>query len=91
MSEKLLPCPFCGEEAADHLENAQRKLADKRLDMIVLNDPTSFGAETGSFTLLMKNREPICIGQASKDSLACSIMERIADILKERKRTNENN
>ncbi len=78
-------------EAADHLENAQRKLADKRLDMIVLNDPTSFGAETGSFTLLMKNREPICIGQASKDSLACSIMERIADILKERKRTNENN
>ncbi|MDD3925122.1 MAG: bifunctional phosphopantothenoylcysteine decarboxylase/phosphopantothenate--cysteine ligase CoaBC [bacterium] len=76
-------------EASDHLENARRKLADKNLEMIVLNDPTSFGSEDGSFTLLMKDGEAVKIGLASKDALASSVMKRIADILNERKLTNE--
>lgn len=74
-------------ETSDGLANARRKLTDKQLDLIVLNEVgpgRAFDSDTNEVTLLMPDAEPEVWPQASKALLARKLVGRIAQILTER-------
>jgi phosphopantothenoylcysteine decarboxylase/phosphopantothenate--cysteine ligase len=75
-------------ESKDLLANAQRKLADKKLDLIVANDITAEGAgfavDTNLVTLLEPGGEARALPKLSKDEVAQVILERIVSLLENR-------
>jgi len=75
-------------ETHNHLENGRRKLEDKDLDLLVLNDATEAGAgfevETNRVTLLDRGGGVEELPLLSKDAVAEHIVRRVASILQER-------
>jgi phosphopantothenoylcysteine decarboxylase/phosphopantothenate--cysteine ligase len=67
-------------ETEDLLENAARKLADKKLDLIVANDATEEGAGFGVDT----NRVTLIGSDGSKEHLPLMSKENLADVLLDR-------
>jgi phosphopantothenoylcysteine decarboxylase/phosphopantothenate--cysteine ligase len=61
--------------------NARKKLADKNLDLVVLNNPfdegAAFGGDTNVVTLLSKSEEPVKLPRMSKRDVANHILDRV--------------
>jgi phosphopantothenoylcysteine decarboxylase/phosphopantothenate--cysteine ligase len=73
-------------ETDDVLANAQRKLAAKGLDMIVVNDATEsgagFGVETNRVTILSRDSDrPDALPLLGKNEVADAILDRIETLL----------
>jgi phosphopantothenoylcysteine decarboxylase/phosphopantothenate--cysteine ligase len=72
-------------ESQHLLENAGRKLAAKKLDLIVANDISSddagFGVDTNRVTLLFPDGRTDALPLMSKDEVAAVVMEKVAELL----------
>ena len=72
-------------ETHDALENARRKLEEKRLDLLVLNDATEPGAgfevDTNRVVLLQPGREDEQLPLLPKDEVADYIWDRVESLL----------
>lgn len=72
-------------ETDNELANARRKLVEKQLDMIVLNNPLMEGAgfqhDTNKVMLITANKTPITLSLASKTEIASQIVDVIATML----------
>ena len=66
-------------ETQQSRENALKKLREKNLDAIVLNDPSAFGSETGSVEIFTCDRSPILLPNRPKREIA----ERIVSLAEE--------
>jgi phosphopantothenoylcysteine decarboxylase/phosphopantothenate--cysteine ligase len=68
-------------ETDDVAANAQRKLATKRLDMIVANDvgapATGFGHDTNAVTILTADGEPVSVPLTDKRAVAAAVVDQI--------------
>ena len=69
-------------ETDDALAHARRKLADKRLDLLVMNNPNvdgaAFGSETNVVTLLAPDGTTEELPRKSKPDVANDILDRVA-------------
>jgi phosphopantothenoylcysteine decarboxylase / phosphopantothenate---cysteine ligase len=76
-------------ETQDLIVNAQKKLANKGLDIIVANDVTAegsgFGADTNKVTILKKAGKPEDLPLMSKREVADKILDNVAKLLKGKK------
>ncbi len=76
-------------ETTDELENAQKKLNNKKADIIVLNslnDPGSgFGHDTNKITLVRKTGKPESFPLMSKTSVAAVIADELEALLNKKK------
>lgn len=65
-------------ETTNHLEHARRKLAEKRCDLLILNDVTApgigFGADDNEVTLLFADGRVKALPRASKREIAAGII-----------------
>jgi phosphopantothenoylcysteine decarboxylase / phosphopantothenate---cysteine ligase len=72
-------------ETNDHLDNARRKLEEKALDLIVLNDATEPGAgfevDTNRVTILGRESQPEVLPLQSKHEVAEIILDRLTPLL----------
>ncbi|MDE3064663.1 MAG: bifunctional phosphopantothenoylcysteine decarboxylase/phosphopantothenate--cysteine ligase CoaBC [Acidobacteriota bacterium] len=72
-------------ETTDVLANASAKLADKGVDLLVVNDVASPGAgfehATNEVTILQGGKEPTVVTRRSKESVAEAILARVASSL----------
>lgn len=72
-------------ESQDLLANAQSKLKNKALDMLVANDISApdagFAVDTNRVTLLMPEREPEALSLMSKAQVAETLIQRVAAFL----------
>jgi phosphopantothenoylcysteine decarboxylase/phosphopantothenate--cysteine ligase len=71
----------------DNVEkNALKKLTDKRLDMIVVNDllrtGSGFGSDTNAVTIIDRSGKRTELPTMPKTAIAESIMTAISDLLK---------
>ncbi|MEE4261056.1 MAG: bifunctional phosphopantothenoylcysteine decarboxylase/phosphopantothenate--cysteine ligase CoaBC [Desulfobacteraceae bacterium] len=68
-------------ETEDLLENARKKLDQKKLDLIVANDVSApdsgFTVDTNRVTILDPHGDPVTLPMLSKDEVAASIIERV--------------
>ncbi len=74
-------------ETNDGVTNARRKLADKHLDLIVLNEVgpgRAFDSDTNEVTVLDPDGEPEVWPPALKTALARKLIDRIAHLLADR-------
>ncbi|HEY8394815.1 MAG TPA: bifunctional phosphopantothenoylcysteine decarboxylase/phosphopantothenate--cysteine ligase CoaBC, partial [Thermaerobacter sp.] len=75
-------------ETCDLLENAQRKIREKNLDFIVLNDVSQPGAgfevDTNIVTLVFADGRVEPLPQMSKREVADAILDRLVALVKER-------
>jgi phosphopantothenoylcysteine decarboxylase/phosphopantothenate--cysteine ligase len=66
-------------ETKDEIQNAQKKLVSKNIDMIVINNPLVAGAgfetDTNIITILNKNGEIINYPKMSKEDIANNILD----------------
>lgn len=66
------------------LENARRKLKEKNLDMIVLNqvgEKTGFNSETNQVTILTPGKRPIKWPLLSKREISSKLLEKLASLM----------
>lgn len=74
-------------ETSDLLENAARKMENKNLDMIVLNDITAsdagFGVDTNRVTILTRDGSIETLPLMDKEEVAFNILHRIQGLLGE--------
>lgn len=71
-------------ETDNGLKNAHKKLKDKHLDMIVLNQPsakTGFESDTNKVTIITSNLKEISLPLMSKEDISYRILNRIAEEL----------
>ena len=71
-------------ETENGIENAKRKLKEKKLDAIILNQPsknTAFETDTNEVTMLIPKRKAIHIPLSSKTEISVRILDIIADLL----------
>lgn len=72
-------------ETNDEAQNAQGKLARKKLDMIVLNSMrdagAGFGHDTNKVTMFFNDREPVACPLKSKETVAADIVDNIESLL----------
>ncbi|MDT8334290.1 MAG: bifunctional phosphopantothenoylcysteine decarboxylase/phosphopantothenate--cysteine ligase CoaBC [Desulfurivibrionaceae bacterium] len=72
-------------ESGDFINEGRRKLREKNLDLLAINDITSkeagFGVETNRITLLNRNGDQEKIPLLSKEDTADLIWKRVADLL----------
>ena len=72
-------------ETHDALNNAEKKLKEKKLDLIVLNNPNEpgagFGHDTNIVTLIEANGQKTKMPKMSKNRVAEKIINKIADML----------
>ncbi len=72
-------------ETTDLLENAERKLREKGLDMIVANDvcrsDIGFGSDANEVTLIRASGNRTPLPRASKSEIARSILDEVQDLL----------
>jgi phosphopantothenoylcysteine decarboxylase/phosphopantothenate--cysteine ligase len=72
-------------ESQHLLENAGRKLAAKKLDLIAANnisaDDAGFGVDTNRVTLLFPDGRTDALPLMSKDEVAAVVMEKVAELL----------
>jgi phosphopantothenoylcysteine decarboxylase/phosphopantothenate--cysteine ligase len=75
-------------ESEDLIENAQRKLAEKRLDLIVANDITApdsgFGADTNKVILVDRSGEVEHLPLMLKKDLAHKVLDKVVAFLAEK-------
>ena len=71
----------CAIEAEDGERNARRKLLSKNLDLIVLNAPSTVGAEESDFVLLYRDGRRECHMSVPKQFLA----QRLVSLIEEAK------
>ena len=68
-------------ETDDVAANAQRKLTDKHLDLVVANDvgapETGFQHDTNAVTLFAVGELPVVVGLADKRTIAAAVIDRI--------------
>ena len=68
-------------ETDDVAANAQRKLTDKHLDLVVANDVgapgTGFQHDTNAVTLFAVGELPVVVGLADKRTIAAAVIDRI--------------
>ncbi len=73
-------------ESEDIVANAQRKLKEKQLDLIVANDITDkdsgFGTDTNKVTIIDKSGKVESLPLMSKREVADRVLDRIVDLLK---------
>jgi phosphopantothenoylcysteine decarboxylase/phosphopantothenate--cysteine ligase len=66
-------------ETENEIENSKKKLKEKRLDYIVVNNPLEEGAgfetDTNKVTVLSKSGKSLSIDKADKDIIAARIWE----------------
>jgi phosphopantothenoylcysteine decarboxylase/phosphopantothenate--cysteine ligase len=71
-------------ETESEIENARKKMADKKLDMIVVNNPTvtgaGFGTETNRVTIISGKKRPKKLPLMSKRELSHEILNAILKI-----------
>ena len=76
-------------ETQDLIANAQKKLANKGLDIIVANDVTfknsGFGSEANKVTILKKDGKPEDLPLMSKREVAEKILDNVSKLLKGKK------
>lgn len=76
-------------ETQDLIANAQKKLVNKGLDIIVANDVTvrgsGFGADTNKVTILKKDGKPEDLPLMSKREVAEKILDNVSKLLKGKK------
>jgi phosphopantothenoylcysteine decarboxylase / phosphopantothenate---cysteine ligase len=69
---------------------ARKKMADKKLDIIIANNPTKKGIEFGSdqnqATMFIKGRRPVKLAMMPKTQLADIIIDETARLLKSKRR-----
>jgi phosphopantothenoylcysteine decarboxylase / phosphopantothenate---cysteine ligase len=74
-------------ESKDLLANAHRKLAEKKLDLIVANDITAEGAgfavDTNLVTLLEPSDQAQALPKLAKEEVAQVILDRVASLLED--------
>jgi phosphopantothenoylcysteine decarboxylase / phosphopantothenate---cysteine ligase len=74
-------------ESKDLLANAHRKLAEKKLDLIVANDITAEGAgfavDTNLVTLLEPSGQAQALPKLAKEEVAQVILDRVASLLED--------
>ncbi len=66
------------------IENARKKLKEKKLDLIVLNTvgaDTGFDSDTNQVTVLRPKRKPVVLPLAKKTEIAVKLLEMIASML----------
>ncbi len=66
------------------IENARKKLKEKKLDLIVLNTvgaDTGFDSDTNQVTILRPKRKPLTLPLAKKTEIAVKLLEIIASML----------
>ena len=72
-------------ETEDGVNNAKRKLEEKNLDLIALNNPleagASFGGDTNVVTLIRRGAEPESLPRAAKIDVAHAILARAIALL----------
>ncbi len=75
-------------ETEDLLENARKKLDQKKLDLIVANDVSApdsgFKVDTNRVTILDPHGEPTTLPLLSKDEVAANIIQRVIVKLEEK-------
>jgi phosphopantothenoylcysteine decarboxylase/phosphopantothenate--cysteine ligase len=73
-------------ETGEKIENASKKLIEKNLDMIVLNDVSrkdiGFDSDFNEVTLLLKNMEILKIPKMKKSDIASIIIDKAVEIYK---------
>jgi phosphopantothenoylcysteine decarboxylase/phosphopantothenate--cysteine ligase len=65
-------------ETKDHLQEARRKLENKGLDVIYVNDVSGgaiFGQDTTMGTILIRNEADIAVKEVSKDALSNTLLD----------------
>jgi phosphopantothenoylcysteine decarboxylase/phosphopantothenate--cysteine ligase len=76
-------------ETQDLIANAQKKLTNKGLDIIVANDVTAknsgFGSETNKVIILKKDGKPEDLPLMSKREVADKILDNVSKLLKGKK------
>lgn len=74
-------------ETSNHLEGAQKKLKEKNVDMIVLNDPTqshsSFGGDSTKLTLLANDNAIVELPVCSKKEAANRLLDNVSRFLQD--------
>lgn len=80
--EKMVFVGFALEDK-DIFENAKKKLYEKKLDMIVLNTPSSIGSDFTKIWILKKDGEIKEFPSISKKEASLKIFEEIFDAFKE--------
>ena len=72
-------------ETNNELQNAKKKLKEKKLDLIILNNPlkdgAAFGSDTNIITIISKNGKVEKLNKMSKFEAANQILSRVAKIL----------
>ena len=64
-------------ETENLIQNAKKKLKDKKLDIIVANGPENFGVSTGSVTIINKNGKSEGFKNVPKKEIAGKILDAI--------------
>jgi len=85
LSDDFIKVGFAAE-TNDLLENARKKLIEKRLDFICANDVTAtdsgFGVDTNRVTIIDKKGDIEALPLMSKRAVADEILDRVAGLLK---------
>lgn len=72
-------------ESADHLEEGLRKLAEKNLDLIVINDilgnDTGFGSDTNRVSLIDRDHQQEKLPLLTKEECAAMIWDKVVRLL----------
>ncbi|MFQ5453919.1 MAG: phosphopantothenoylcysteine decarboxylase, partial [Candidatus Zixiibacteriota bacterium] len=71
-------------ETENGISNARKKLKEKKLDMIILNQPganSGFESETNKVTVLRPHEEPIEIPLMTKQKIAAKLLDIISEML----------
>ena len=66
------------------IENARRKLKEKKLDLVVLNTvgaDTGFDSDTNQVTILRPKRKPLALPMAKKSAIAERLLDLIVSML----------
>jgi phosphopantothenoylcysteine decarboxylase/phosphopantothenate--cysteine ligase len=72
-------------ETEDLIGNAEHKLREKRLSLIVANDAVAtIGNPTSTATLISPDAEPIRLPELTKEALAAEIVDHVARLLRAR-------
>jgi len=81
---------FALETDNEH-ENARKKLKDKNLDMIVINNPTedsaAFASETNRVTIIKKSGKPVELPLMEKTQVAVKIMNEVVKLIGKKKKS----
>jgi phosphopantothenoylcysteine decarboxylase/phosphopantothenate--cysteine ligase len=77
-------------ETEEVLENARKKLKEKNLDLLVVNDVTELGvgfdSDTNAVTILTRDGRQIQVGKRSKREVADQVLNQVVELKEQRER-----